>query len=127
MILCRHAIYESASHSVDSYTSATLGFGRRQIAPVLSRFALACPAVELQLHLSDRPANLVEQGFDVQIRFGELPDARLSARLLARNKRLLCAAPGYLQSAGVPGTPRELAQHRCIFIRESDETFGPGI
>lgn len=104
--------------------NATLGFGRRRIAPILSAFARAYPQVELQLQLSDRPVNLVEQGFDVQIRFGELPDARLTARLLAHNRRLLCAAPAYLAEAGLPETPRELARHRCIFIRESDETFG---
>lgn len=104
--------------------SATLGFGRRQLAPLLSRFARAHPQVELQLQLSDRPVNLVEQGFDVQIRFGEPPDARLTARLLALNRRLLCAAPDYLAEAGVPQSPRELARHRCLFIRESDETFG---
>lgn len=104
--------------------SATLGFGRRQIAPLLSDFARLYPDVELRLQLNDRPVNLVEQGFDAQIRFGELPDARLTARLLARNRRLLCAAPAYLARAGLPAAPRELAQHACIFIRESDETFG---
>ncbi|MET0517873.1 MAG: LysR family transcriptional regulator [Burkholderiaceae bacterium] len=104
--------------------NATLGFGRRLIAPALSGFARAFPEVELQLQLSDRPAHLVEQGFDLQIRFGELPDARLTARLLARNRRLLCAAPAYLQAQGMPATPRDLAQHRCLFIRENDETFG---
>jgi len=104
--------------------NATLGFGRQHMAPALSGFARAYPEVELQLHLSDRPANIVEQGFDLQIRFGELPDARLTARLLARNRRVLCATPAYLQAAGAPATPRDLAQHRCIFIRESDETFG---
>jgi DNA-binding transcriptional LysR family regulator len=82
--------------------SATLGFGRRHVAPALSRFARDYPEVEVQLHLSDRPVNLVEQGFDLQVRFGELPDARLTARLLARNERVLCASPAYLQRAGTP-------------------------
>ena len=104
--------------------SATLGFGRQHIAPALSKFVRHYPNVEVQLHLSDRPVNLVEQGFDVQIRFGELPDARLTARRLANNRRVLCAAPGYLKRAGAPGTPRDLARHACLFIRESDETFG---
>jgi LysR family transcriptional activator of dmlA len=104
--------------------NATLGFGRRHIAPALSAFARVFPEVEVQLHLSDRPLNLVEQGFDLQIRFGELPDARLTATLLARNHRLLCASPAYLAQAGRPATPRDLTQHRCIFLRESDETFG---
>lgn len=104
--------------------SATLGFGRRHIAPVLPAFARAYPEVEVQLHLSERPVNLVEQAFDMAIRIGELPDARLTARKLATHHRVLCAAPAYLQRAGEPATPRELPQHRCIVIRESDETFG---
>ena len=104
--------------------SATLGFGRRHIAPALGRFAELYPGLEVQLHLSDRPVNLVEQAFDVVIRFGEMPDAQLTARLLADNRRILCASPAYLQKAGVPTTPRELARHACIFIREGDETFG---
>jgi DNA-binding transcriptional LysR family regulator len=104
--------------------SAPLGFGRRHIAPALSKFARAYPEVELQLHLSDRIPNLVEQGFDAAVHIGELPDARLTARKLAPNHRLLCAAPAYLRRAGEPKHPRELAQHRCIFLRERDETFG---
>lgn len=103
---------------------ATLGFGRRQVAPALSTFARHYPDVELQLQLTDRPVNLVEQGFDLQLRFGDLPDARLTARLLAHNRRVLCASPAYLRRAGEPASPRELAQHACLFIRESEETFG---
>ena len=104
--------------------SATLGFGRHHVAPALSKFASDYPEVEVQLHLTDRPVNLMEQGFDLQIRFGEPPDARLTARLLAHNRRVLCASPAYLQRAGAPVSPRDLAQHACLFIRESDETFG---
>lgn len=103
---------------------STLGFGRRHIAPALSKFAGKFPDVEVQLHLTDRPVNLVEQGFDLQLRFGEPPDARVTARLLAHNRRVLCASPTYLRRAGEPASPRELAQHACLFIRESDETFG---
>jgi DNA-binding transcriptional LysR family regulator len=103
---------------------ATLGFGRRHIAPLLSKFARRYPDVEVQLHLTDRPVNIVEQGFDLQIRFGELPDSRLAARLLAHHRRVLCASPAYLKRAGEPKSPRDLARHACLFIRESDETFG---
>lgn len=103
---------------------ATLGFGRKHVAPVLSKFARNFPDVEVQLHLTDRPVNQVEQGFDLHLRFGELPDARLTARVLARNRRVLCASPAYLKRAGSPASPRDLAQHACLFIRESDETFG---
>ncbi|MET1114084.1 MAG: LysR family transcriptional regulator [Comamonas sp.] len=103
---------------------ATLGFGRLHIAPVLSRFTEEFPQVEVQLHLTDRPINLVEQGFDLVIRFGEQADSRLTARLLANNRRLLCAAPSYLKAHPAPATPRELGKHNCIFIREGDETYG---
>ena len=104
--------------------SASFGFGRKHIAPALSKFARQFPDVEVQLALTDRPVNLIEQGLDLQVHVGEPPDARLTARLLARNRRVLCASPAYLKRAGEPATPRELARHACLFIRESDETFG---
>ncbi len=104
--------------------AATFGFGRTFIAPALSRFAREYPQIEVQMHLSDKSVNLVDQGFDLMIRFGELADSRLTARLLARNRRVLCAAPAYLAAMGEPGHPRELGRHNCIFIREADETFG---
>lgn len=104
--------------------AATLGFGRQQIAPALSAFVRRYPEVEIQLQLGDRPVNLVEQGFDLQVRLGELPDARLTARLLARNRRVLCASDDYLRRHGEPASPRDLARHACLFIREADEIFG---
>ncbi len=103
---------------------SSLGFGRKYIAPALSNFAGKYPQVELQLHLTDRPVNVVEQGFDLHIRAGELPDSRLTARLLVRNRRVLCASPAYLRRAGVLSSPRELAQRACLFIREGNEAFG---
>lgn len=104
--------------------AATLGFGRKHIAPALSGFARQFPDVEVQLQLTDRPVDLVGQGLDLQIRFGELPDSNLTARLLAHNRRVLCASAAYLRAAGTPAHPRELARHACLFIREHDETFG---
>ncbi|WP_431263504.1 LysR family transcriptional regulator [Roseateles chitinivorans] len=104
--------------------AASFGFGRKHVAPALSKFARQFPDVEVQLELTDRPVNLIEQGIDLEVHVGEPPDARLTARLLARNRRVLCASPAYLKRAGEPGTPRELARHACLFIRESDETFG---
>ncbi len=104
--------------------SATLGFGRRHVAPLLAGFARKYPEVEVQLHLSDRPVNLVELGFDAAIRFGEMADDRLTARTLALNRRLLCAAPAYVDRAGLPAHPRDLARHDCLFLREADEPFG---
>lgn len=104
--------------------NATLGFGRMQVAPVLSRFARRYPDVEVQLQLSVDPPPLTDDSYDVCIRFGEPPDARVIARRLASNRRVLVAAPAYLAQHGTPQTPRDLAQHRCIGIRQGDDAFG---
>lgn len=104
--------------------NASFGFGRKHIAPALGVFARRFPEVEVQLHLSDRPASLIEDNFDVVIRMGDMPDSRWTARVLARNRRVLCASPLYLKEAGEPSTPQELARHACLFIREGDEAFG---
>ncbi|KAF1017431.1 MAG: HTH-type transcriptional regulator DmlR [Stenotrophomonas maltophilia] len=58
------------------------------------------------------------------MRFGDLPDSRLTVRPLLPNRRIACAAPAYLARAGHPGQPSDLAAHACIVIRESDETYG---
>ncbi|CAB5717556.1 D-malate degradation protein R [Delftia tsuruhatensis] len=104
--------------------ACTLGFGRQRLAPALSAFARSYPEVQVQLHLTDRPVNLVEQGFDAVVRFGNPPDSALTARLLLPNRRVLCAAPSYLDVHGEPRQPADLQAHRCIVIRESDDTYG---
>lgn len=104
--------------------NATLGFGRTTIAPLVSAFARAFPDIELQLQLTDRPIDLVEEAFDLGIRFGALPDTRLSARRILSNKRFLCASPAYLKRAGVPQTPDDLTRHSCIIHRQNDEAGG---
>lgn len=104
--------------------NATPGFGRMRIAPLVSRFAHAHPDVEVELQLTDRPIGLVEEAYDLAIRFGELPDSRLSARKLMANRRFLCASPTYLKKAGEPQTPAELHRHRCILHRQNDDVYG---
>lgn len=104
--------------------NATPGFGRMHIAPIVSRFAHQYPEVEVELHLTDRPIDLVEEAYDIAIRFGELPDTRLTARRLLQNRRFLCASPAYLKAAGEPQTPQELHRHRCILHRQNDDVYG---
>jgi DNA-binding transcriptional LysR family regulator len=104
--------------------NATLGFGRTTIAPLVSKFARRYPDVEVQLQLTDRPINLVEEAFDLGIRFGELPDTRLSARRIMSNKRFLCAAPAYLKKHGEPASPEDLGSHNCIVHRQNDDAHG---
>ena len=104
--------------------NATFGFGRRHIAPAVVEFARRYPEVEVQLELTDRSVNLADQAYDIGIWFGTIPDSRMVARRIVRNRRLLCASPEYLARHGVPATPRDLQTHRCIVLRESDAAFG---
>ena len=104
--------------------NATLGFGRRHVAPLISRFVRKHPGVEVQLQLSVNPPPLTDDAFDVCIRFGAPPDARVMARRIASNRRLLCAAPAYLARHGTPKVPQDLARHACIGIRQGEEAYG---
>jgi LysR family transcriptional activator of dmlA len=104
--------------------NATLGFGRSHVAPLISRFARKHPRVEVQLQLSVNPPPLTDDAFDVCIRFGPPPDARVIARRIAPNRRLLCAAPAYLARHGEPKMPHDLARHACIGIRQGEEAYG---
>lgn len=104
--------------------NATLGFGRSHVAPLISQFAKRFPEVQVQLQLTVNPPPLHEDAFDVCIRFGEPPDARVVAKRLASNRRLMCAAPAYLSRYGEPKTPADLARHNCIGIRQGDEAYG---
>jgi LysR family transcriptional regulator, transcriptional activator for dmlA len=104
--------------------NATLGFGRSHIAPLISSFVKRHPEVQVQLQLSVNPPPLSDDAFDVCVRFGEPPDARVIARRIAPNRRLLCAAPAYLARQGTPRVPHDLAQHNCICIRQGDDAYG---
>ncbi|GGW30197.1 LysR family transcriptional regulator [Vreelandella hamiltonii] len=103
--------------------NATFGFGRRHIAPLLSRFCVQHPSIESWLELTNFPLNLSDHGFDVGIRIGEPPDSRLVARRILPNRRMLCASPSYLANMPALRTPQDLAQHRCLLIRENDSDF----
>ncbi|MDQ0023889.1 DNA-binding transcriptional LysR family regulator [Variovorax paradoxus] len=104
--------------------NATLGFGRMHVAPVISRYSRLCPDVEVQLQLSADPPPLTDDAFDVCVRFGEPPDARVIAKRLAPNRRLLCASPKYLAQRGMPVVPTDLARHDCIGIRQGNDAYG---
>ncbi len=103
--------------------NATFGFGRRHLAPALSDFVAIYPDIEVMLELTDKPLDLTAHAMDIGIRFGVPPDARVLARRLASNQRVLCAAPSYLSTHGSPTDPRELAAHACIVIRENNAAY----
>lgn len=104
--------------------NAPLGFGRTYITPIISRFIKHHPEVEVQLQLTDHPLSLVDDTFEIGIRFGEIPDARLIARRIAPNRRLVCAAPSYLKAHGVPKVPHDLVHHNCIVLRQNETAYG---
>ncbi|MDN7184016.1 LysR family transcriptional regulator [Caballeronia sp. SEWSISQ10-4 2] len=104
--------------------NASLGFGRTTIAPLVSAFVQRYPQVEVQLDVTDRPVDIVEQGFDLALRFGALPDTRLNARRIMSNRRYLCASPAYLQRHGNPAALADLARHRTILHRQNDDAYG---
>jgi LysR family transcriptional regulator, transcriptional activator for dmlA len=104
--------------------NATLGFGRGYVAPVISRFVRKHPDVEVRLHLTVHPPPLTDDEFDVCIRFGAPPEARVIARHIAPHRRVLCASPAYLKRHGVPRSPGDLSRHNCIGIRQGDEAYG---
>ena len=104
--------------------NATLGFGRVNIAPVISRFVLKYPEIEIKLQLSVNPPLLSDDAYDVCIHFGLPPDSRVIAQPVGQNRRLLCASPAYLKKFGEPATPSELSGHNFISIRQGDDPPG---
>jgi DNA-binding transcriptional LysR family regulator len=100
---------------------APLGFGHRYVAPAVAQVRCDHPEVTATLTLSDRPARLAEDSWDVMIHIGELRDSTLVMQRIAPNRRILCAAPSYLKRHGPPARPEDLRAHACIALRENDE------
>ena len=101
--------------------TAPSDFGRQYIAPAISDFCSLHPEVLPHLNLNDSVENLVDQNFDLAVRFGNLPDSNLVARPLAVNRRVLVASPDYLKRYGEPLQPLELLQHRCLVLERQGE------
>ncbi|MCX5542987.1 LysR family transcriptional regulator [Paraburkholderia sp. CNPSo 3076] len=104
--------------------NASFGFGRTHVAPAVSAYVERFPSMKIQLQLTERPLSLQEEGFDLGIRFGEVPDARINARLLLKNRRVVCASPAYLKRHGKPSAPHDLTRHACIVLRENESAYG---
>lgn len=96
--------------------TSTFAFARRVLAPLLLEFEAEQPGLRVHLDASDRIVNLVDEGFDVAIRFGAMSDSGLIARVVAPNAYVLCAAPAYLDRRGRPGEIDDLLSHECIIF-----------
>lgn len=101
---------------------APLGFGGNYIAPITSKFKWKYPSLEIDLVLSDKPAQKTERkSWDIIIHIGELSDTTMKLAVLAPNRRILCASPNYFKKHGKPTQPSEIRNHDCIVLRENQE------
>jgi DNA-binding transcriptional LysR family regulator len=94
--------------------SAPIGFGRLHVSPVMSKYLARYREVTAELRLSDRIINLVEDGVDLAVRIGHLPDSTLVARHVGEMRRIVVASHAYLKRRGEPKTPKAVASHDTI-------------
>jgi DNA-binding transcriptional LysR family regulator len=105
--------------------TAPAGFGRRHVAPLVTRFRELHADVTLSLNLSDRVVDLAGEGFDCAVRVGDMPDSSLVSVRMADNRRLCVATPRYLKTHGTPKHPAELAKFDCLTLSsDASQTRG---
>jgi len=100
--------------------SAATTFARLHLVPKLPAFLAEHPELDLELIMDDRVIDMVEEGVDVALRMGALPDSTATARKLAAGRRSLVATPAYLARAGVPRNPAEVAGHQAVVYTRYD-------
>jgi DNA-binding transcriptional LysR family regulator len=94
--------------------TAPVLFGQLHVVPIVGELLGQHPALDARVLLLDRVVSLAEEGIDVAVRIGDLPDSSLRARVVGHVRWLVCASPAYLRRAGTPRTPEALAGHACI-------------
>jgi len=98
--------------------AASVGFGRLKLMPIVKAFMAAHPQVKIDLRLHDGFIDLIEQGIDVSVRIGDLPDSGLLARRVGTSRRMLLAHRDYLRrlprGLGRPAVPEDLRAHNCV-------------
>ncbi|HQT46059.1 MAG: hypothetical protein B7X08_04185 [Acidocella sp. 20-63-7] len=94
--------------------SAPLAFGAARISAVLPDFVQVCPQVTVELILTDRYVDVVEEGFDLAVTMDELPDSSAITRLLGTTQMIVCAAPAYLDRHPALNVPDDLHDHNCL-------------
>ncbi len=102
--------------------TAPLVMGRMHVLPVVAGFLAAYPDIRVRLLQGDRIAHLLDEHIDLAVRVGQLPDRRLAATRIGTTRHVVCAHPDYFSAHGIPRTPDELAQHRCITFEALDST-----
>lgn len=106
--------------------AATFGFGRLWLGPALAHFQALYPKLQIQLQLTEQLPDLAVDGFDGAVWLWSVQGQRATewvARRLARNQRVLVAAPAYLKQRGKPQEPEGLSSHDCLVVRENGQRF----
>jgi len=104
--------------------STSFALGRKYVSPIISEFAAMHPDLKIQLELFDRNVDMINEGFDLDIRVGPVHEPHLFAKRIIGSQRVLCASPAYLQRHGMPASLSELTRHQCLVIRERNQSFG---
>ena len=94
--------------------TAPITYGVRVLAPRLASFTARYPDVRLDIELSGRAVDLVDEGFDLAVRIGAIRNPNLVARRVGETRLVCCASPAYLAAHGTPATPADLARHACL-------------
>ncbi|MCL1059685.1 LysR substrate-binding domain-containing protein [Shewanella gelidimarina] len=94
--------------------TAPFTYGEKTIAPLINDFAVLYPELEIKLILSNQRIDLIDEGYDLAIRLGELEDSSMMAKKLSTRTQYVCASPAYLSTYGIPHTLSELEKHNCL-------------
>ena len=118
---------EARQHSKEpqgvlSVSCSTL-FAHHYLIDRISVFLEQYSQLQVRLSLTDDVIDIVQDGIDVAIRVGELADTSLVSTKLVSNRRIICAAPNYIQRYGIPKTPEDLAQHNCLILNAQKTTL----
>lgn len=97
--------------------SAPSDIGRTVVSDAISRFLADHPEIRVELLVSDGFVDIVGEGIDLALRFGTVIDSTLRIKSLGAKRRLLCAAPRYIESRGAPSSPTDLREHNCLVMR----------
>ena len=100
--------------------TAMSNFGRRELAQIFKEFSDQFPDISFDLHISDRPLDIVKDGYDFALRIGTLEDSRLIAKPVAEQRIIICAAPAYLTQWGTPGSLQDLVKHRILVVANAE-------
>lgn len=103
--------------------TAPLTFGYLFLGEVVAAFLKSHPLVRIDISLSDRRVDLIDEGYDLAIRVGQLDDSSLVGRRLGRSTALICASPAYLKEHGHPKNPIDLKDHRCLTYEYGGTTW----